>query len=652
LNTQKPESQSRESKIQNPKSKMEGLLLRAGVPSKRTSAADFLASFDLASVPAVPGCYIMRDAKGRPVYVGKAKNLRARLRTYINDQDSRYSVKFLMRRVAHVEFLVTTNEKEALLLENSLIKQHKPRYNIRLKDDKTYVSLRVNVQDPFPRVTVVRRYRKDGAKYFGPYSSAQAVRDTLRQIHRVFPLRRCTDHVMRNRARPCLYHQMNQCMAPCVGLVDPETYREVVSEVLMVLEGRTADLERLLLARIQERVDALAFEKAAVLRDRLYALRQTVERQRTVGVLGVEDRDVFGLYHEGCIAEFQVIFYRGGKMLGGRAFSFERREMPLDELLGSFLLQYYSETQMTPAEVLVPLPLDEADTLGEILAEKRGARVAVLWPQRGEKRALVDLATRNAKSSFEEKRLADKANRDVLEQVQQMLKLAHPPQRIECYDISTLQGTKPVGSMVTFEGGVPNKSRYRRFAIRHVEGQDDFAMLREVLMRRFTRAIEENDLPDLAVIDGGKGQLNVATTVFKDLGIEDLPAAGMAKARSEGGERSPERFFLPGRVNPVIPPQHTPAVQFMARIRDEAHRFAITYHRQRRGKATLRTALLDIPGVGPKRARTLLNGIGSLAKIRRSRVEEIAALPGFNETLAQTVCEHLARSNAGKQKGD
>ena len=622
----------------------------AGAPLARKSAQEFLASFDVSSAPAAPGCYIMRDEKGQTIYVGKAKNLRARLRQYVNDQDSRYSVKFLMRRVADVEFLVTATEKEALLLENSLIKQHKPRYNVRLRDDKTYISLRLSLREDFPRVTVVRRYRKDGAKYFGPYASAQAVRESLRFIHRVFPLRRCSDSVMRNRTRPCLYHQMNQCVAPCVKLVDREGYHELVDQVVMVLAGRSEELERTLVAQIQAHADKLEFEKAAVLRDRLHDLRKTFERQRTVGVPGKEDRDVFGVHTHARYCTIQVLFFRGGKMLGGRSYAFAELEMPLSEVLGSFLLQYYAQAPTVPAEVLAPMPLDEAEVLGEILTEQRGAKVVVHHPQRGEKRALVDMATRNAKSSFEEQRLAEKANADLLEQLRKALKLGVTPRRIECYDISTLQGAKPVGAMVTFEGGVPNKSRYRRFAIRQVEGQDDFGMLREVLLRRFKRGIEENDLPDLVVIDGGKGQLNVALAVFKDLGIEDLAAVGMAKSRSQGeGDRSPERFVLPGRANPLVLPQNSPVVHLMVRIRDEAHRFAITYHRKRRKKGTLRTSLMDIPGIGPARARTLLNNVGSLARIRDLSVKELAALPGFSEALAKRVKEHLGASSDAAQ---
>ena len=604
---------------------------------KRATPEDFLASFDLDTVPTQPGCYIMHDAKGRPIYVGKAKNLRARVRTYINETDSRYSVKFLMSRVARIEFLVTANEKEALLLENSLIKQYKPRYNVRLKDDKTYVSIRLDVTQDFPRLEIVRRYKKDGAKYFGPYSNARAVRETIRQIHRLFPLRRCSDSVMRNRSRPCLYHQMGQCGGPCAGMVDPAAYHEMVDQVVMVLEGRNDELEKKLLEQIKVAAEKLEFEKAAQLRDRLYALQQTVERQRAVVTAGAQDCDVFGYFSKGRFVEIEVLFYRAGKLMGGRAYSFAESEMPLDELLSSFVLQYYATNPAIPSEVLVPLEMEEADTLADILGEERGTRVSVHWPQRGEKVALVDLAMRNAKSSFEEKQLAEAANRDLLEHLQRALKLPRLPVRIECYDISTIQGTSAVGSMVTFENGVPEKSRYRHYAIREVEGQDDFGMLREVLMRRFVRAINETDLPDLVVIDGGKGQLGVAEAVFKDLGVEDLPAVGIAKSRAEDEGRSPERFFIPGRMNPIILPQHSAVVRLMAHIRDEAHRFAITYHRKKRGKATLKTSLTSIPGVGPARAKALLKHFGSVAKVKAASVEEIAAVPGIGEELARAI---------------
>lgn len=609
--------------------------------------AAFVSSFETARVPTSPGCYIMRDEKDRVIYVGKAKNLRSRIRTYINDQDTRYSVKFLMGRVAHIDFLVTDSDKEAVLLENSLIKQFKPRYNIRLKDDKTYVSLRLNVREDFPRIEVVRRYRKDGALYFGPFSNAYAVRDTIRQLQRMFPLRTCSDHVLNNRTRPCIYYQMKQCVAPCVDYVTRDAYHDIVQQVVLILQGKSAELEKMLQSRIQKKSDRLEYEDAADLRDRLLALRGMMEKQRAVGVGGEGDRDVVGLYTHGRYVECQVLFYRGGKMLGGRSYSFKQREMPLDDLLSSFLLQYYSEAPVIPGEVVVPSEVEEADTLAEILSEQRGARVRIVCPVRGEKRALVRLAERNAKNSFEEKQLAEKAQVDLVEETQRRLSLPKPPQRIECFDISTFQGKDTVASMVVFEGGAANKKRYRRFRIKTVEGQDDFASMREALMRRYKRAIEENDLPDFVLIDGGKGQLNVAVAVFRDLGIEDMPSAGIAKSRTqESGDASPERFFVPGRANPIILPQNSPVVHFLARIRDEAHRFAITYHRKRRSASTLSTQLTDVPGVGPTLAKRLLNRFGSLAKIRGASVAELVAVPGVSQAKAEAVRNHFSSAQS------
>jgi len=626
-------------------------LTLVGLPSERKSPEEFLAAFDTSGVPSSPGCYLMHDEQGKVIYVGKAKNLRSRVRTYINDQDSRYSVKFLMKRVAAIDFFLTSNEKEAVLLENSLIKQFKPRYNVQLKDDKTYVSLRVDTKSDFPRIDVTRKVRKDGAQYFGPYASAGTVRETLRQVHRIFPLRTCTDHVLNNRTRPCIYFQMKQCGAPCVGLVSREEYHLIVDQVVLALSGRSGELEALLDRLIRARAEELKFEEAAVLRDRLHGLQRMLERQRAVAVPGVEDRDVVGVYSQGRFTEIQLLFYRGGKMLGGRSFSFKQQEMPVSEVLSSFLLQYYSEAPVIPSEVLIPEAIDEADVLSEILTEQRGSKAVVLYPQRGEKLALVELASKNAKNSFDEKRLSERAQTDLLDQVRIQLKLVKTPNRIECFDISTHQGDRTVASMVVFEGGEANKNRYRRFAIKSIEGQDDFAAMREVLMRRFTRAIAESDLPDLVLIDGGKGQLGVAMTVLKDLAIEDLDAASIAKSRTIEGGHSPERFFRPGRANPIILPQNSAVVLLLARIRDEAHRFAITYHRERRQKATLRTSLTDIPGVGPVIARRLLNKFGSIARIRGLPVDELAKIPGVGARLAETIQQSLAGRDASEPTG-
>jgi len=408
--------------------------------ASRADPEAFHAAFDASRLPAAPGCYIMKDAKGKPIYVGKAKSLRARVRSYLNESDTRYTVRFLMRRVGSIDFFVTSNEKEALLLENSLIKSHKPRYNVRLKDDKTYLSLKIDPRQRFPRIIPTRRYKKDGARYFGPYHSASSMRQTLRQLQRLFPLRTCTDHVLNNRTRPCLYYQMKQCVAPCVGYVSREQYDELVQQVMLALDGRNDELEKQLTARIEEHAERLEFEQAAELRDRLYAVRRTLERQRTVGVPGAEDRDVFGLYQRGRYLTVQLIYYRGGKMLGGRTCTFERTELPAEELLGSLLLQYYADAPAVPREVLVSHALEDAETLGELLTELRGTKVQVHQPQRGEKKRLTELAARNARQHFEEQRLADKANQDALEGVQRMLQLPAPPARIECFDISTIQG--------------------------------------------------------------------------------------------------------------------------------------------------------------------------------------------------------------------
>ena len=611
--------------------------LDLGALQGRGTVEDFQASFDLGRVPQEPGCYLMRDEAGATIYVGKAKNLRARIRSYIGETDTRYSVKFLMRRVARIDFLVTTSDKEALLLENSLIKQYRPRYNVQLKDDKTFISLRLDPRQDFPRITIVRRYKQDGAKYFGPYHDATSLRKTLRYIQRTFPLRTCTDHVMQHRDRPCLYHQMGQCVAPCVKLCTREQYHEIVEQTILALEGRSAELEKRLLECIQALAKELKYEEAAVMRDRLFALRRTFERQR-VDLGAGNDYDVFGLYQQGRYCEVQVLFYRNGKMLGARSFSFARTEMPADELLSSIVLQYYADAPVVPGEVLLPLEVEDLDALADILSDRRGGRVSVAVPQRGAKVALIALANKNAQRSFEDKRLAEQSDRDLLEEVKKALHLPATPERIECFDISTFQGDKTVASMVVFEQGQAAKARYRHFTMKAVQGQDDFASMREALMRRYTRAIEENDLPSLVLIDGGKGQLNVATAVFKDLGLDDLPHASIAKSRAqEDGGHSPERFFIPGRMNPILLPQNGAVVQYLARIRDEAHRFAITHNRKRRSKATLRTTLTDIPGVGPTRARALLKHFGSVTKVREATLEELQETPGISPALAKVI---------------
>ena len=598
-------------------------------------------ALDIGDAPTQPGCYIMRDAAGQVLYIGKARNLRARLRNYINETDSRYSVKFLMRRVAQVEFLVVTSDKEALLLENSLIKTHKPRYNVRLRDDKNYISIRLHPGEPFPRLNIVRRHKNDGARYFGPYHDTRAARKTMRQLQRLIPLRVCSDHVMHNRMRPCIYHQMKQCLAPCVGLVSAQAYAGLVEQALLVLEGRNAEFERDLRQRIKALARELRFEEAAVLRDRLRDLLATVEPQRAVVGRGAGDKDVFGFHREGRFMAIQVLYYRNNAMIGGKSFFFNHAEAPLPELFSSFLLQYYSTAPVIPREVVVPVAVDEQATLDELLSEKRDGAVTIRHPQRGTLRTLVSLANKNAQRAFVEQQGKEKALEDALASVRDILRLDNSPNRIECFDVSTIQGDKTVASMVVFEQGRPTKKRYRRYEIKRKEGQDDYEAMREVLRRRYTRAIAENDLPDLTLIDGGKGHLGVAVTVLESLGLGALPCAGIAKARAGGGKSDGERFFIPGRMNPIVPAQNLSGVLLLARIRDEAHRFAISYHRMKRKKATLSSALLDIPGVGPARARALLAAFGSVSRLRHATAEQLAAVPGISGKLATEIMSAL-----------
>lgn len=594
------------------------------------------------NAPTGPGCYIMRDASGKVLYVGKAKNLRVRLRHYINETDSRYSVKFLMRRVKHIDFLVVDSEKEALLLENSLIKTHTPRYNVQLRDDKNYISIRLDPGEIFPRLRVVRRHKNDGARYFGPYHDTRAARKTMGQLQRLAPMRICSDHVLKNRARPCVYYQMKQCMAPCVGLVTPDAYRDLVRQVLLILDGNSRELERELRKRIKELSVELRFEEAAVFRDRLQDLQATVQPQRAVLQHGAGDKDVFGFYRDGRFLEIQVLHYRNNAMIGGKSFPFDCVEVPIEELFASFLLQYYTVAPGVPEEVLIPVKLEEQDTLATLLSEQKESKVSLRYPLRGMLATLIKLAESNAKRAFTERRGKEKALQDTLESVRDILHLDRFPKRIECFDVSTIQGTKTVAAMVVFIAGLPAKSRYRRYEIRGQEGQDDFEAMRETLRRRYTRAVKEDDLPDLVLIDGGKGHLNVALAILQELGLDTLPCVGIAKARSASSAGSSyERFFIPGRMNPIVPPHQGQAVLFLARIRDETHRFAITYHRLKRRKATLTTTLLAVPGIGPARARALLSNFGSVARIRKADVEQLAAIPGIGGKIAVEILAAL-----------
>jgi excinuclease ABC subunit C len=602
----------------------------------------------LATISPGPGVYLLKDAHGKVIYVGKAVSLRARVRSYVRGGDERSQVRFLVGKLADVETLVTTNEKEALILENTLIKQYRPRYNIRLKDDKSYVSVKVTVNDPWPRVLVTRRIVKDGSRYFGPFHSASAVRDTLDTIRKVFPLRTCSDPVFRNRSRPCIEYEIKRCLGPCVLPVDRAAYEEHLRQAMLLLEGRNREVTTGLRARMETAAADERFEDAARLRDQIRAVETTQERQQVADHWGA-DQDVFGLYREGGAIEVQVLFVRHGTLVGTIAYAFDDWELPDEDVLEAVLTQFYQATERdVPDEILVPVPIGDAAVRGEYLSERRGKKVVVLSPQRGGKLRLVELARENARQGFAARREAVSEGARQVGELQRKLRLRTPPARIECVDIATFQGGETVGSVVAFVDGRPWKDGYRRYRVRAVVGTDDFASVAEVLERRFRPGDRREPLPDLLVIDGGAGQLAAARAVLETVGLADLPVIGLAKERvtrdatARDIARRPERLFLPGRKNPVVLRANSTALFLLQRARDEAHRFANAYHRHLRDRARLRSPLDDVPGVGPRRRRELLRHFGSLRRLRAATMEELLTVPGISNEIATRIKETLA----------
>jgi len=603
-------------------------------------------TFDAARYPAAPGVYLMKDAAGTVLYVGKARELRKRLRSYLQaGRDSRPQIRFLLERAVQVETIVTDTEKEALLLENTLIKRYRPRYNIDLRDDKTFVSLRLDPNEEFPTFAIVRRVHADGARYFGPFTSAVAVRNTLKEIYRCFPLRHHPLATCRRRQRPCLYYQLGQCSGPCHGLIDPASYRQLVEGAVALLDGRSHEVLNLLRQRMATEAAALRFETAARLRDQLRAIEATVERQKTARQQTV-DQDVIGLHRAEGELEVAVLFFRQGQLAGRRSYQLDwtQEEAPL---LEEFLLRHYSRDVPVPNEVLVPVALEGADALAEWLSEKRVRRVRLLAPQRGERAALVALACRNAAEAWQERGGRAAARAELLSELQQRLHLSRLPQRIECFDISTLQGSATVGSMAVVVAGEAAPADYRHYRVRG-SGGDDYAALREVVGRRLQRGLAEGALPDLLMIDGGLGQLGVLTALLDELGLAaSIDAVGIAKSRVMANvrgtavERSEERFFRPGRKNPVTLRHGSAALYLLERLRDEAHRFAVTYHRKLRGKSQVASVLDTLPGIGPQRRKLLLKHFGSLSRLRAASLDELRTVPGLPPRLAAEVYRHF-----------
>jgi excinuclease ABC subunit C len=597
-------------------------------------------------LPSAPGVYLMRDQAGKVVYVGKAKSLKFRVRCYFQGSDERSQVPFLVGRVHDLDVLVTTNEKEALILENNLIKQYKPRYNIRLKDDKSYVSVKVTVQDPWPRILVTRKIVRDGSRYFGPFSSASAVRETMDLMEKTIPLRTCSDANFRNRSRPCIKYQIKRCLGPCVLPVDRAEYEGLLKQAMLMIEGKNLELITQLRQKMAQASEALRYEEAAKLRNHIQAIERTVEKQTALAHWGI-DQDVFGLYREGGFIEAQVLFVRQGKLTGNQAYSFEDLEFSDEEVMEEILAQFYQGERQIPDEILVPVEMEEARARSEYLSERRGRRMEILYPQRGKKLQLLSMARENARHSFHERHDQEKKRERMMEELKARLPIKNFPARIECFDISNIQGTQAVGSMVIFQDGQPDKDQYRRYKIRTVEGADDFAMMYEVLKRRFERAKEENILPDLLIVDGGKGQLNVALEVMRELEIQNVDVIGLAKMRVRAGPRereiirTEERVFVPYRSNPVVLNRNSNALFLLQQVRDEAHRFAITYHKKLRSRETIRSILDTIRGVGKVRRRRLLNHFGSVRGILEASEEELAKLPFMTPKLAHEILTSL-----------
>lgn len=589
------------------------------------------------ALPTAAGVYLFEDARGRVLYVGKAINLRARVRQYIAGQDERFMVPFLIRQARRIEVIATDTEKEALILENSLIKKHQPRYNTKLVDDKNFLHLRIDPKAPWPRFQLVRRIQGDGAKYFGPYTSASRARQTLAALSRGFPLRSCSDVVLNSRKRPCLLHQMKRCAAPCVGLIDREAYGEIVDEAALFLSGKHRPLVTRLKGRMLAASDAERFEEAARLRDLVKSIDATIERQKIVDPK-LRDRDVWGLYREGSRGTVALVPVRDGMM--GEPVISPVGDLPGDDedVLSTLILDAYTGRDVPP-EILVPVRPRDADAVEEILAEERGSKVSVRVPERGDAVGLVALATENARLRFVRDHDADALRIDALIELGKLLGLSGPPHRIECFDNSNLQGTAAVAAMSVLIDGKPARAEYRRYKIKTVVGADDFASMREILGRRVTRAIRENTVPDLIVIDGGVGQVNAALAALADVGAT-IPLVGLQKPRTErkhGDRFATDAIVLPNVKDPLRLRSGDARLRLLQHVRDEVHDHAVRYHRKVRGKEALTSVLEAIPGIGPTRKKALITALGSAQGVYDADEETLAAVPGIGAAVAKGI---------------
>ena len=599
----------------------------------------------LKRLPHRPGVYLMRDAGKNILYVGKATNLHHRVRSYFQATHKLTpKIQHMVARIADIDFYIASSEREALIMELNFIKQYHPPYNVHLKDDKTFPYLKINTGEAWPRVYTTRRFESDGGRYFGPFSNAGSVKQTLRILKRIFPLRVCSKDITGKASRPCLEYHLGHCLAPCTGMVTPEEYAQVIKEVTLFLEGKRDNVIGELKKKMDRASEAMDFENAARIRDQIQAMQEVIEGEKVAAVIRGEE-DIIAFVQNGDHAYVQVLFVRSNKLTGRESFMMQgtRQEEPQQVMTG-FIKQYYSSCPQIPPLLLLQYPVEERQIIKDWLKDKRGASVGIEVPRRGVKKQLIDIAAENARQGLEQLKFkemtAGKSVDAALAEIETKLKLKSPPARMEAYDISNIQGTSAVGSMVVFEKGKPKPTHYRRFKIKTVEGANDYAMLQEVLRRRFKHgaggAASTPDAwsikPDLVLIDGGKGQLNAALSIITETGIT-VPVASLAKENEE--------IFLPRKKEPLVLPKSSPGLQLLQRLRDEAHRFAVSYHTSVHRKKTFTSALDGIPGIGPRRKNALLRHFGSVQTIREASIEELMSATGMSHTQAQKVKEYL-----------
>ncbi len=616
-------------------------------------------------IPEKPGVYMMKDTAGKVIYVGKAANLKNRVRSYFGSPNNLAAkIQKMVSKVADFEYIITDSEPEAIILECTIIKKYRPKYNARLKDDKSYPYLKIDLTEDFPQVYITRRVNQDGARYFGPFATAGSVRKTLDLLKKLFPYRSCTKVITGKDPRPCLEYYINRCVAPCIGAVNREEYLKVVEQVIMFMEGKTEKVVDNLRRKMEEAAGLLEFERAAVVRDQLRNIQKVIDEQRIkVASNSSQDLDAIAIAEGQDQAWVEIFFIRQGKLIGRDHFIMEGTQGdPPEHIMAEFIKQFYQSSSFIPRRILLQWPIEEEALINDWLREKRGGAVSLVRPMRGEQRKLIKMVAENAFQGLSQMRAKWLSNTDIVQQamaeLQEELSLPNLPNRIECYDISNIQGTNAVGSMVTFQDGMPKPAHYRRFRIKAVEGIDDYAMMQEVLRRRFKRLASlkgkgsnaqplehhlENGsrdreeswgiVPDLVVIDGGKGHLSAALEVFLELGLDFIPLSSIAKEN--------EWLFVPQTPEPIVLPPTSQALHLVQRLRDEAHRFAITYHRKLRSKSSVASSVDLVRGIGPKRKRMLIRRFGSIKGIQDAAVDDIAAVPGMTRSLAVRLKESI-----------